>query len=68
VWFIAYRHPLRPGKAGVKFVQDEAASVSHGESLQALGYVLTNVAPTTQARMDAFLPGTLTDPEQPPLG
>ena len=68
MWFIAYQHPLRPKEAGVKFVQSEAATVAEGQSLGALGYTVTKIAPTSKSRMDAFLAGTLADPEQPLLG
>jgi hypothetical protein len=68
VWFIAYRHLLRSDEAGIKFVQNEAQSIASGQSLKSLGYEITKVAPTSKARMDAFLAGTLTDPEQPLLG
>jgi hypothetical protein len=68
MWFIAYRHPLRPDEAGVKFVQDETASIAGIQQLAASGYVITSVAPTSKARMEAFLAGTLADPEQPLVG
>jgi hypothetical protein len=64
VWFIAYRHSLRPDEAGLKFVHEEAEAVAGGERLKAQGYVITKVAPTSQARMDAFMAGTLSDPDQ----
>jgi hypothetical protein len=68
MWFIAYRHSLRPGEAGVKFVQSETDAAAAGLHLESSGYVITKVAPTSKTRMDAFLAGTLTDPEQPTLG
>jgi len=68
MWFIAYRHPLRPDEAGIKFVQSEAATVADRQRLESSGYVVTKIAPTSKARMDAFLAGTLLDPKQPVLG
>lgn len=68
MWFIAYRHSLRPDEGGIKFVANEEATLGAGQLLEASGYVITNVAPTSKARMDAFLAGTLYDPEQPLLG
>jgi hypothetical protein len=68
VWFVAYHHSIRANEAGIKFVRTEAEAVIEGERLGPLGYVITNIAPTSKTRMDAFLAGTLTDPEQPVLG
>jgi hypothetical protein len=68
VWFIAYRHSARPDEAGIKFVPSEAATVAESRRLEALGYIITKVAPTSKTRMDAFLAGTLRDPGQPLLG
>jgi hypothetical protein len=68
VWFVAYHHSVRITEAGIKFVRTEVEAVAEGQRLEPLGYVVTNVAPTSQTRMDAFLAGTLSDPEQPLLG
>jgi hypothetical protein len=54
------------GDSGV--VRNEVEAIAEGERLGPLGYVITNVAPTSKTRMDAFLAGTLSDPEQPLLG
>lgn len=67
MWFIEYRHSIRPDEGGIKFVENEEATFAHGEQLEASGYVITNVAPTSKARMDAFLAGAQSDPEEPPL-
>jgi hypothetical protein len=64
VWFIAYRHSLRPNETGIKFVHGEPEAISERQRLEALGYVITNIAPTSKARMDAFLASTVSDPEQ----
>ena len=61
-------HSTRPDEGGIKFVANEAATVAYGQELEASGYVIKSVGPTSKARMDAFLAGTLTDPEEPPLG
>jgi hypothetical protein len=68
VWFIAYRHSLRPDEAGVKFVLNEAATVLEGQRLVSIGYVVTKCARTSRSRIEAFLAGTLADPEHPLLG
>jgi len=68
VWFVAYQHSTRANEAGVKFVHTEVEAIAEGQRLGSLGYVITNVEPTSKARMAAFLGGTLTDPEQPVLG
>ena len=68
MWFIAYHHSLRPNEAGIKFVANERATTAEQLALERLGYVITRVAPTFKSRMDAFLDGTLLDPEQPVLG
>jgi hypothetical protein len=68
VWFVAYHHSLRVSEAGIKFVRTELEAIAEGHRLEPLGYVVTNVAPTSKTRMDAFLAGTLSDPEQPLLG
>jgi hypothetical protein len=68
VWFVAYHHSIRLTEAGIKFVRNELDAIAEGERLEPLGYVVTNVAPTSKTRMDAFLAGTLADPEQPLLG
>ncbi len=68
MWFIQYQHPVRRDEGGIKFVENEAAAFAAGQELEASGYVITTVAPTSKARMEAFLAGTLTDPEQPPRG
>ena len=58
MWFIAYHHSARP-EAGIKFVESKDAATTEGLRLEASGYVITNVAPTSKTRMDAFLAGTL---------
>lgn len=68
MWFVAYHHSIRSDEAGVKFVLNEAATVVEGERLISLGYIVTRCAPTSKARIEAFLAGTLADPEQPLLG
>jgi hypothetical protein len=68
MWFITYQHPLRREESGIKFVENEAATFAAGKELEASGYVITSVAPTSKARMEAFLAGTLSDPEQPLVG
>ena len=68
MWFIAYRHSLRPDEAGIRFVQSKDATFIHARDLEAAGYIITNVAPTSKGRMEAFLAGSLSDPEQPLLG
>jgi hypothetical protein len=68
VWFVAYHHSIRTTEAGIKFVRNEVDAIVEGQRLEPLGYVVTNVAPTSKTRMDAFLAGTLSDPEQPLLG
>ena len=68
MWFIAYRHSLRLGESGVKFVQSETDAAAEGLNLESSGYVVTKVAPTSKTRMNAFLAGTLSNPEQPVLG
>jgi len=67
-WFIAYRHSIRKEEAGVKFLEQEAEAIAEGRRLESLGFIITKIAPTSKARMDAFLAGTLPDPEQPVLG
>jgi hypothetical protein len=67
MWFIEYRHLLRPDEGGIKFVENEKATFASGRELEASGYVVTNVAPTSKARA-AFMAGTLSDPNQPLLG
>ena len=39
MWFIAYRHPLRPGEAGVKFAGSKAEAIAEGQRWESLGYV-----------------------------
>jgi tartrate dehydratase beta subunit/fumarate hydratase class I family protein len=68
MWFIAFKHSTRPDEGGIKFVANEAATVAAGRELEASGYVIKSIGPTSQARMDAFLAGTVSDPEQPLLG
>jgi hypothetical protein len=68
VWFIAYRHSLRPDEAGIKFVQSEAETIADRQRLEALGYVITSVAATSKTRTNACLAGTPSDPAQPILG
>jgi hypothetical protein len=45
VWFIAYHHALRPDEAGVKIVQGREAAVTEGQRLEAVGYIITKIAP-----------------------
>jgi hypothetical protein len=68
MWFITYRNPLRPGEGGIKLVLGKDATLVAGQHLEASGYVITKVAPTSKARMDALLAGTVSDPKQSPLG
>jgi len=68
MWFIAYHHMVRQGEAGIKFVQSEGEAIAEKQRLEQLGYIATKIAPTSKTRMDAFLAGTLTDPEHPLLG
>jgi hypothetical protein len=58
-WFVAYRHSIRIDEAGVKFLCEEAEAIAEGRRLGSLGYVITNIAPTSKARMDTFLTATL---------
>jgi hypothetical protein len=68
MWFVAYQHSLRSDEVGVRFVLNEAATVVEGKLLDSLGYTVTKCAPTSKSRSEAFLAGTLADPEQPLLG
>ena len=68
MWFIEYRHSARPDEGGIKFVENEKATLAASQHLELEGYLITNVAPTSKARMDAFLAGTLADPWEPPVG
>jgi hypothetical protein len=45
VWSIAYHRPLRPDEAGVTFVRGREAAVAEGQRLEALGYIITEIAP-----------------------
>jgi hypothetical protein len=64
MWFIEYRHSTRPDEGGIKFVENEKATFGAGRELEASGYVVTNVAPTSKARMEAFpRRHSLSDPE-----
>jgi hypothetical protein len=67
VWFVAYHHSLRPDEAGVKFVTSEAETITEKKRLELLGYIVTKIEPTSKARMEDFLAGTLSAPEQPLL-
>jgi hypothetical protein len=58
MWLIEYRHSLRADEGGVRFVENHEATFGAGQHLEAAGYVITNVAPTSKVRM--------ADPEQPP--
>jgi hypothetical protein len=49
-------------------VHSEAEADTEEESLESVGYVVTKIAPTSRAHIEAFLAGTLSDPEQPLLG
>ncbi len=64
MWFIAYHHSLRPDEAGVKFMRSEAEAIAEKERLEALGYTVTKIEPTSKVRMKAFLASTLSAPEQ----
>jgi hypothetical protein len=64
VWFITYQSSARPDEAGIKFVLDEAAAIAEGQRLKSLGYAVTKIAPTSKARIEAFLSGALSDPGQ----
>jgi hypothetical protein len=64
MWFVTYRHSQRPDEAGIRFVHGEAAAIAEGQRLMALGCLVTKIAPTSKARIEAFLAGTLSDPEQ----
>ena len=55
MWFIAYRHSIRPDEGGIKVVENEAATFCAVQILEAAVYVIINVAPTSKARMDALL-------------
>lgn len=68
MWFITYKHSTRPDEGGIKFVENEAATVACVQELVASGYVIESIAPTSKARMDAFLAGTVSDPKEPPIG
>jgi hypothetical protein len=57
-WIIAYRHSLRSDEAGVKFLRSEAEAVAEGGSLEALGYVIERIRPTSKARIEAFVAGS----------
>ena len=61
-WFVAYRHSIRVDEAGVKFLSGEAEAISEGRRLGLIGYVVSKIAPTSKARMDAFLAVTLSNP------
>jgi hypothetical protein len=49
VWFISYKHPLRPDEAGVKFVYDETEATAEKLRLEARGYVVGSVAQSPHA-------------------
>jgi hypothetical protein len=68
MWVITFKHSSRPDEGGIKFVENEAATVAYSQELEASGYVIKSIAPTSKARRDAFLAGTLSDPEEPTLG
>jgi hypothetical protein len=67
VWFITYQSPARADEAVTKFVLSEAEAITEGQRLKSLGYAVMNIAPTTKARVEAFLSGALSDPRQDPL-
>jgi hypothetical protein len=62
VWFVAYQHSLRLDEAGIKFVSSEAETVIERLRLEAHSYIITRVAQTSNARMNAFLAGNLAYP------
>ena len=43
VWFIAYRNPLRPDEAGLKFVHGEIEAMIEERRLEAQGYAVLRV-------------------------
>jgi hypothetical protein len=49
VWFVAYRHSLRPDEAGVKFVHDQSAAAAEKQDLESRGYVVARVAQSPHA-------------------
>jgi hypothetical protein len=53
VWFVAYHHSIRLSEAGIKFVRNELDAIAERERLKPLGYIVTNIAPTSKTRMDA---------------
>lgn len=68
MWVITFKHSTRPNEGGVKFVENEAATVPYREELEASGYVIKRIGPTSKARMDAFLAGAIADPQEPLVG
>jgi hypothetical protein len=53
VWFVAYRHSLRPDEAGVKFVHDQSEAAAEKQDLESRGYVVARVAPSPHASAGA---------------
>ena len=49
VWFISYRHSLRPDEAGVKFVCEQSEAIAEKRRLESRGYVVTQVAQSFHA-------------------
>jgi hypothetical protein len=67
VWFITYQSPAQADEAAIKFVLSEAEAITEGQRLKSLGYAVMKIAPTSEARTEAFLSGALSDPEQDPI-
>ena len=61
MWFITYRHPLRPDEGGIRFVRNEAETVGERLRLEAGGYIVTSIVETSHARIQGFLAKTLGD-------
>jgi hypothetical protein len=59
-WFISYRHSLRTGEAGVKFVANYAEVIAEKQHLELLGYVVTDIARNPYARPAVAPPATST--------
>jgi len=45
-------------------MRSEAEAIAEKERLEALGYTVTKIEPTSKVRMKAFLASTLSAPEQ----
>ena len=56
VWFISYKHPLRPDDAGGKFVCDQSEAAAEKLRLESRGYVVTRVAQSPHASASAVDP------------